>query len=144
LNSDLKVDADLYNSISAAQMSRRLQMTDGSQNPRCLPNLKHGGDFIIDWLHQIISIVWKTERSSQDWKHTAIVNIFKKGDTKECGNYRGISLLSIPGKVYALPLLEQTLRPDGSDHSRISRRIPPRSRLHQSTLYPPPDPQSRH
>jgi hypothetical protein len=71
--------------------------------------LKHGGDSIKDWLHQIISIVWKTERSAQDWKDSAIVTIFKKGDTKEWGNYRdrGITLLSIPEKVYALLLLDK-------------------------------------
>ena len=30
-----------------------------------------------------------------------IISIHKKGDKKECSDYRGISLLSLPGKVYA-------------------------------------------
>ena len=30
-----------------------------------------------------------------------IIPIFKKGDRKQCTNYKGISLLSLPGKVYA-------------------------------------------
>jgi hypothetical protein len=34
-----------------------------------------------------------------------IVTIFKKGDRTQCGNYRGISLLSTAGKVLAKVLL---------------------------------------
>ena len=30
-----------------------------------------------------------------------IIPIFTKGDRKQCTHYRGISLLSLPGKVYA-------------------------------------------
>ena len=30
-----------------------------------------------------------------------MMTIFKKGDCKQCTNYRGISLRSLPGKVYA-------------------------------------------
>ena len=30
-----------------------------------------------------------------------IIPILKKGDRKECANYRGISLFSLPGKMYA-------------------------------------------
>ena len=37
-----------------------------------------------------------------------IVPIYKgKGDRSECKNYRGISLLSIPGKVYGRILIEK-------------------------------------
>ena len=32
---------------------------------------------------------------------SVIVTIHKKGDKKKCTNYRGISLTSVPGKVYA-------------------------------------------
>ena len=36
-----------------------------------------------------------------------LVPLYKKKDRKECTNYRRISLLSIPGKVLALLLLER-------------------------------------
>jgi hypothetical protein len=37
-----------------------------------------------------------------------VVPLFKgKGDKKECKNYRGISLLSTPGKVYGTVLIER-------------------------------------
>ena len=68
--------------------------------------LKHGGPLLLSWLHRIITRVWVTERSPQDWKDAIIVPVFKnKGSRLECGRHRGISLLSIPGKVYALILL---------------------------------------
>ena len=41
---------------------------------------------------------WQTPR---DWQTGVIIAIFKKGDRKECTNYREISLLSLQGKVYA-------------------------------------------
>ena len=37
-----------------------------------------------------------------DWGSTVIVPLYKdKGETTECENYRGISLLSVLGKIYA-------------------------------------------
>merc|ERR1712002_424994 len=41
------------------------------------------------------------KRVLNDWLRAIIVPLYKgKGDRNECKNYRGISLLSIPGKVY--------------------------------------------
>ena len=38
-----------------------------------------------------------------------VVPIFKKGDQRVCSSYRGITLLSLPGKVYAR-VLERRVR----------------------------------
>ena len=46
-------------------------------------------------------VEWKFGKISRDWQTGVIIPIFKKGDRKQCTNYRGISLLSLPGKVYA-------------------------------------------
>ncbi|MBJ5510277.1 hypothetical protein JGG51_24135, partial [Salmonella enterica subsp. enterica serovar Meleagridis] len=35
---------------------------------------------------------------------------YKKGNRKECSNYRGISLLSVPGKVYTSVLSKKIQR----------------------------------
>ena len=67
--------------------------------------LKSGGPQLHSWLHRIITRVRATERSPQEWKDAIIVPVFKnKGSRLDCGRHRGISLLSIPGKVYALIL----------------------------------------
>ncbi len=36
-----------------------------------------------------------------------IIPVHKKGDRKECGNTRGISLLSVPGKVLTRVILNR-------------------------------------
>lgn len=68
--------------------------------------LKHGGDALHSRLHEIISAMWEVERVPQQWKDAKIISIYKKkGDRAVCGNSRGISLLSIAGKILAKVLL---------------------------------------
>ena len=50
----------------------------------------------------------------QDWKDANITATFKKESRRDCGNYRGISLLSIAGKIMARIIL-----------NRINRKITP-------------------
>ncbi len=66
--------------------------------------LKAGDIVIAEWLHRVILLVWRTGKCPVDWKRAAIVALFKKGDKSACDNYRGISLLSVPGKVYTMLL----------------------------------------
>ena len=44
-----------------------------------------------------------------EWQTGVVVPIFKKGDQRVCSNYRGITLLSLPGKVFA-KVLERRVR----------------------------------
>ena len=66
--------------------------------PEMLKSLNCGG---INWLTRIYQIVWKTGKAPAEWQTGIVVPIFKKSDQKECSNYRGITLLSLPGKVFA-------------------------------------------
>ena len=63
--------------------------------------LKAGGDTVVRWLHIIFNIVWEKGKAPEEWQKAVIVAIHKKGSKKLCKNYRGISLLSIPGKIFA-------------------------------------------
>ena len=58
-------------------------------------------------LHEIILDSWESGNPPQDWKDAQLITLFKRGDRRVCGNYRGISLLSIPGKVFARVLLNR-------------------------------------
>ena len=53
----------------------------------------------VDMLHPLFTRIWEDEVIPQDWKEGYIVKLPKKGDLSQCKNYRGIMLLSIPGKV---------------------------------------------
>ena len=68
---------------------------------------KHGGDNLFSRLHQLITNAWEVDSVPQAWKDASIVTIYKKGDRTDCGNYRGISLLSIAGKIFARILLNR-------------------------------------
>ena len=54
----------------------------------------------ILWLTRVSEVAWKFGKTSRDWQTRVIIPIFKKGDRKQCLNYGGISLHSLPGKVY--------------------------------------------
>ncbi len=53
---------------------------------------------------------WKKGEVPDDWKKAIIVPLYKgKGRRSECSSYRGISLLSIPGKLYGRILTERLM-----------------------------------
>ena len=56
---------------------------------------------------QVIDICYEEESTPEDWKKGMIFPIHKEGDKRKAGNYRGISLLSIVGKIYAAVLQER-------------------------------------
>ena len=61
---------------------------------------KFGGPKLTERLHRLIGDCWQQRTLPQDFKDVLIIPIYKnKGDHKDCGNYRGISLLSIAGKI---------------------------------------------
>ena len=45
-------------------------------------------------LHSICQQIWKTKQWPQDWERSVFVPIPKKGNAKECSNYRTIAVIS--------------------------------------------------
>ena len=50
-------------------------------------------------LHRLTTLIWREGKFPQQWKDAVITVLHKKKDKTECGNYRGISLVSHTGKV---------------------------------------------
>ena len=63
----------------------------------------------IKWLTRVCSVAWKIKIAPIDWQHAIIIPVFKEDDQRECSNYKGISLLRLPGKVFAR-ILERRCR----------------------------------
>ena len=61
----------------------------------------------IEILYDLIGKIWDTDEIPIGWKEWYLVKIPKKGDLQECRNYRGIMLLSMPGKVFYIIILER-------------------------------------
>jgi hypothetical protein len=60
------------------------------------------GKILLSEIHKLINSVWNKEELPDQWKESIIVPIQKTGDKTDCNNYRGISLLSTPYKIYRI------------------------------------------
>ena len=59
--------------------------------------------------HSICQQIWKTQQWPQGWKRSVFIPIPKKGNAKECSNYRTIALISHTSKVM-LKILQARLK----------------------------------
>ena len=66
-------------------------------------------DDAVKGLHSICQQIWKTQQWPQDWKRSVFIPIPKKGNAKECSNYRTIVLISHASKVM-LKILQARLQ----------------------------------
>ncbi|VDP55385.1 unnamed protein product [Schistosoma margrebowiei] len=62
--------------------------------------LKSDIEVTTNMLHLLFKKIWEEEQVQMDWKEGYLIKIPKKGDLSKCENYRGMTLLSIPGKVF--------------------------------------------
>ena len=65
-----------------------------------------GGTPVAKKMTELFPIMWRKEAIPQEFKDASIIHLFKRKDNPQlCDNHRGISLLSIAGKVLARVLL---------------------------------------
>ena len=70
-------------------------------------------DDAVKVLHSICQQIWKTQQWPQDCKRSVFIPIPKKGNAKECSNYRTIALFAHTSKVMLIDSLEKTLMLEG-------------------------------
>ena len=55
-------------------------------------------------LHSIYQQIWKTQQWPQDWKRSVFIPIPKKGNAKECSNYKTVAVILHASKVMLIIL----------------------------------------
>ena len=64
----------------------------------------------IDILWDLMQKIFSQEKMPEEWRGSLIIPIYKgKGDIQECGNYRGIKLISHTMKIWE-KIIERRLR----------------------------------
>ena len=67
-------------------------------------------DDAVKVLHSICQQICKTQQWPQDWKRLVFILIPKKGNAKECSNYRTIALISHASNIVMLKILQPRLQ----------------------------------
>ena len=99
------------NPPSRIEISRAIKSlkTGKAAGPDGIPPeaLKADTQTSTEMLYPLLNKVWEQEQVPEDWKKGHMVKLPKKGDMSSCNNWRGIMLLSIPGKVLTRIILER-------------------------------------
>ena len=78
---------------------------------------KHGGETLHTKLHKLFVCCWENEVIPKELRDAVIITLYKnKGEKSDCSNYRGITLLSIAGKILARILLNRLVPSIADDH----------------------------
>ena len=67
-------------------------------------------DDAVKVLHSICQQSWKTQQWPQDWKRSVFIPVPKKGNAKECSNYRTIAFISHTSNAQNSPSQASTVR----------------------------------
>ena len=100
--------------------------------------LKAEPNLTTDLLYSFFGRIWEEERTPTEWTEGYIVKLLKKGDRSNCNNYRGITLLSVPSKIFNRVILKSSPGCRGQEASGPASRIQERSlmyRPHSNTTH---------
>ena len=62
--------------------------------------IKGRGNRVVDWIWRLCNMAFESDVVPEDWRSAVIFPLYKgKGKRNKC--YKGISLLSVVGKIYA-------------------------------------------
>ena len=105
---DLDIDCSAPSQEEIRQAIKQLK-NGKAAGPDNIPAeaLKLDIETTVDMLHPLFEQIWNEEQLPADWKEGYLIKLPKKGDLSICSNYRGIMLISVPGKVFSRILLNR-------------------------------------
>ena len=119
----MPVDESLAEPFTEEEFDKAIKNMKPGKSPGpddILPEtIKYGGNALKNYLLTFFNLFWITELPPSDLVNPNITILFKKGDRSQCGNYRGISLLSVVGKFLADMILQRL--------TTLARRVYPES-----------------
>ncbi|VDP77550.1 unnamed protein product [Schistosoma mattheei] len=107
-HTDLTIDVNPP-TTEGIRMATRQVKSEKTAGPANIPAeaLKSDTEVTTNMLHLLFKKIWEEEQVPMDWKEGHFIKIPKKGDLSKCENCRGITLLSLPGKVFNRVLLNR-------------------------------------
>ena len=119
---DLPIACDIPSKEEIHKAIKQLQ-NGKAAGPDNIPAeaLKADVETSVEMLYPLFRDIWEKEEVPADWKEGYLIKLPKKGDLASCSNYRGITLLSIPGKIFNRVLL-----------NRLKDSVDPHLRDHQA------------
>ena len=105
-------DLDIVTGVPTLQeVTHALKQMKTGKSPRtdniCIELLKTYVITAANVFTDLFSDIWTTNEIPRDWNKGVIIKIPKKGDLQNCDNWRGITLLSMPSKIFCRILLNR-------------------------------------
>ncbi|XP_012940041.1 uncharacterized protein LOC106012244 [Aplysia californica] len=100
LDLDISSDPPQKHKIVKAVKSLKSRKSPGKDNLNA-ELFKADPELTATILQPLFKTIWEGEQIPEDWSTGVIVKVPKKGALRDCHNWRGITLLSVPSKILA-------------------------------------------
>ena len=108
-NLDLTTDIPARREIIQAVNSLKSGKAPGHDNLN-VELLKANPELAATILTPLFTKIWEQEEIPSDWSRGVIIKIPKKGSLSDCNNWRGITLLSVPSKIFYKVIIQRITR----------------------------------
>ena len=105
---EIKIEEPTIGEVKTAIKTLKNSKSPGKDN---IPSeiWKFGGEALENRLYKLIGMIWREEKTPDDWEEGIIVPLHKKGDRLTCKNYLGISLWSTVYKIFTIILCNRMI-----------------------------------